>query len=133
MNLRSKKKLIARTLGVGADRIILGRPEDIKEAITRQDIRDLAASGIIIVKSEKGRKTIERKKSRKGKGNIRKVVGTRKESYINLTRKLRRYAKDLKAKNKINLEKYLELRKKIKSKEFRSLAYMQEYIKGASK
>ena len=74
MNLRSKKKLIARTLGVGTDRIILVRPADIKEAITRQDIRDLVTSNIIIIRDEKGRRTIERRTGRKGKGNIRKIV-----------------------------------------------------------
>ena len=49
------------------------------------------------------------------------------------TRKLRKYAKSLRSKGKISKEKYRELRKKIKSREFKSLAYMQNYIRGVEK
>ncbi len=58
MNLEKKKKLAARTLNVGKERIIFlkSRLEEIKEAITRQDIKDLHKDGAIIIKEEKGRK-----------------------------------------------------------------------------
>lgn len=128
MNLKSKKELIARTLNVGVNRILLNRAEDIKEAITRQDIRDLVASRSIIIKMEKGRKKVEKRKRRRGEGNVKKTIKERKKNYVRLTRKLRGFIKNMKKKNRISSEKYRELRKKIRGKEFKSLAYMQEHI-----
>ena len=54
MNLRKKKELIARTLKVGKDRItfVESRLEEIKEIITKQDVRDLVADKAIIIKEE---------------------------------------------------------------------------------
>ena len=93
MNLRNKKELIARTFGIGKKRIVFieSRKDEIKEAITKQDIRDLVASGAIILKKIKGRKKIERK-GRRSAGNIRKMAKKRKEEYVIITRKLRGYA-----------------------------------------
>lgn len=133
MNFRNKKKLIARTLNVGMDKIILNKPEDIKEAITRQDIRDLVASNNIIIRENKGRKKVHRISKRKSKGNIKKSVGSRKEDYMHLVRKLRRYVKVMKKSGKITKERHRELRKKIRSKEFKSLSYLQDYIQGKTK
>jgi len=50
MKLDLKKNLAAKTLKVGRDRVQFDntRLEEIKEAITRQDIRDLATSGAIM-------------------------------------------------------------------------------------
>ena len=43
MKLEGKKDLVARTLGVGKGRIVFNvqRLEEIKQAITKQDIKDL--------------------------------------------------------------------------------------------
>ena len=43
MNLQKKKELAARTLTIGKDRIMFNtsRLDEIKEAITKQDIKDL--------------------------------------------------------------------------------------------
>ena len=123
-NLRKKKKLIARTLGIGIGRIALGRKEELEEAITRQDIRDLAKAGVIKIKDEKGKK-----KRIKKKRKIRKKLGKRKRNYLNLARKLRAYLKNLKKSKRITRQEYYELRKKIKGKIFRSLAYLKEAIK----
>jgi len=50
MNLGKKKLLAARTLKVGKARIFFvdSRKSEIKEAITKQDIRDLKQDGAII-------------------------------------------------------------------------------------
>ena len=52
MNLKKKKILAAKTLGVGRNRIRLlkSRLDEIKEAITKQDIRDLKNDGAILIK-----------------------------------------------------------------------------------
>jgi len=57
MNLRAKKQLAANTLGVGKGRIIFvnERLEEIKEAITKQDMRNLQKDGAIIIREVKGR------------------------------------------------------------------------------
>ncbi len=53
MNLRKKKALAARTFGVGLSRIEFLEPrlDEIKEAITKQDIRDLYKDGAIRIKN----------------------------------------------------------------------------------
>ena len=68
MNLRGKKKLIARKLRVGIDKIILdeNRLGEIKEAITRQDIVDLANKGLIRIREARG----SRKKEKSGCGKM---------------------------------------------------------------
>jgi len=47
MNLKPKKKLAVKVLGVGAERIKFNseRINEIKEAITRQDIKELVKRG----------------------------------------------------------------------------------------
>ena len=130
MKLNKKKELAAKTLEVGKNRIIFekSRLEEIKEAITRQDIRDLVAGGAIKIRPVKGRKRKERKKSRSA-GNIRKKVNKRKQIYVKLTRKLRGYARELKGQGRINQEIYTILRRRIKAKMFRDKRHLQEYIK----
>lgn len=128
MNLAKKKKMIARTLGIGANRVVITSQGEIKEAITREDIRELAKQGIIKVKIIAGR----RKKARIGKreeGSIKKRTRNRKQSYVKLTRKLRDYIKNLKHREKISAEKYRETRKKIKARAFKSLARLTEALR----
>src|SRR3990167_6861646 len=67
MKLDKKKNLAAKTLGVGRDRVIfnINRLDEIKEAITKQDIRDLFSNGAIAVRDIKGRKAVKRRVSRR--------------------------------------------------------------------
>ena len=56
VNLRTKKKLVSRVVGVGLSRIKFDpeRSDDIADAITRQNVRSLITSGAITIKSAKG-------------------------------------------------------------------------------
>ena len=130
MKLDKKKELAAKTLCVGKNRIIFekSRLGEIKEAITRQDIRDLVAGGAIKINLMKGRRKNKRKKSRSA-GNIRKKVNKRKQEYVKLTRKLRRHITELKKHGRINQDAYSVLRKRIKAKLFRDKRHLQEQIK----
>lgn len=130
MNLRKKKELAKRTFGVGSNRIVFvkSRLEDIKEAITKQDLRDLMKDNAIIIKEINGRRKT-RKKAGKGAGNIRKKVRRRKRDYIMLTRKLRSHISHLKKNEKISAEDFKDLRKKIRNKIFRSKTHIKEYLK----
>lgn len=133
MNLRKKKILASRVLNAGIDRIRFNeeRLGEIKEAITKQDIRDLFQSGAISIKEIKGRRKIEKRKKR-GLGKIKKKVKMRKRDYVKIARKLRKYIYELRKQNKLNDKKYLETRNMIKNRVFKSKAGLQEYL-GASK
>ncbi|MFA5953776.1 MAG: 50S ribosomal protein L19e [Candidatus Pacearchaeota archaeon] len=131
MDLSKKKNLAARTLNVGKERIVFinARLDEIKEAITKQDIRDLTKDGAIIIKNVKGRKRIIKKKKKRSTGKIRKKVNTRKRDYIIITRKLRNYLKELRTQGKLSKEEIKELRKKIRNKEFKSKAHLKQILK----
>jgi large subunit ribosomal protein L19e len=135
MNLKKKKELSARTLGVGKNRIYFN-PEhltDIKEAITKQDIRDLYSEKIITIKPILGRKKREKRKTKIGFGHIKKKIRNRKQIYVKITRKLRGYLKELRNLKIIPQELYLELRKKVKTREFKSKASLREYLETTKK
>lgn len=130
MKLEAKKALVARTLNVGKNRISFNtaRLSELKEAITKQDIKDLKDSGAIHIKEKAGRKTLKKRKTRRRAGSIKKKVNKSKEEYMTLARKLRSYLSYLKKTNQIETEKYQELRKEIRARAFRSLANMKERI-----
>ena len=115
MNLRKKKLLAKRALNVGNARIIFlqSRLDEIKEAITKQDIKTLQKDGAIIIREIKGRRKIMKKKTKRGPGKRKKNVNTRKRDYIILTRKLRKHVADMKIKGIITKEEGTEIRKKI--------------------
>ncbi|MEM0465222.1 MAG: 50S ribosomal protein L19e [Candidatus Pacearchaeota archaeon] len=132
MNLKTKKILAAKTLGVGKNRIYFDpeRLSEIKDAITKQDIIALNQEGLIKIKPVKGRKKIEKRKRKRkrGPGKIKMKIKKRKQNYVKLTRKLRRYIKGLKQKGVIDRELYWEIRKKIKTKTFKSLSNLKEFL-----
>lgn len=129
MNLRKKKELAARTLKVGKKRIVFSnsRVNEIKEAITKQDIRDLKNDGAIYIKEIKGRTKVK-KVRKKGPGKIKKNVSKRKQNYVILTRKLRKYVSEMKRQEKISKEEFIDIRKKIRNKFFRSISHLKEHI-----
>ena len=136
MKLGKKKELAARTLKVGKERVVFveSRAKEIKEAITKQDIRDLVIDKAILVKEVKGRKKkVLTKKKRKSPGNIKRKVNVRKELYMIMTRKLRKYVKGMKSQGKLSKEQVEDIRKKIRNKAFKSLAHLKEHIGGIRK
>jgi large subunit ribosomal protein L19e len=135
MNLKKKKELAAKTLGVGKNRVVFN-PEalaEIKEAITKQDILTLFEEGIIAIKPIKGRAKVEKRKRKRGSGKIKKKIKHRKRDYVRITRKLRGHLRTLKSNNQISKEVYYELRKKIKMRAFKNMAYFREYIETVRK
>jgi large subunit ribosomal protein L19e len=131
MKLNKKKEMASRTLGIGKKRIVFvkDRLEEIKEAITKQDIRDLKNEGAIMIKEIKGRKKVIKKKKKRTPGNIRIKVKKRKQEYVIITRKLRKYIKELKKSGKIKKEEEIDLRKKIRNRKFNSLSGLKAYLK----
>jgi large subunit ribosomal protein L19e len=133
MDLKKKKALAVRALGVGAKRIKFLEPrlDEIKEALTKQDIRDLVKDGAIVIKNIGGRKTSTKKKKRRSVGNVRKKVNRRKEHYVALTRKLRKQLAQMGS--KLTKKEKTELRNKIKNKFFASGAEFKNYISGVKR
>jgi large subunit ribosomal protein L19e len=132
MNLGKKRNLAAKALDVGRNRIRFN-PEnlnEIKEAITKQDVKDLYTEGIITIKPIHGRRKEIKRKTRKGFGKIRRKIRNRKENYIKITRKLRKYLHELRNRDEIKDDVYWSTRRKIKMKYFKSRGHMQEYLIG---
>ena len=129
MNLAKKKALAAKVLGVGKERIIFlsSGLNEIKEAITKQDIRDLKNHGFILAKETKGRRKIA-KRGRRGRGNVKIKVDRRKKEYISTTRKLRGYVSYLVEQGKLSVEMRNDLLKKIRNRFFKSKSHLKEYL-----
>ena len=134
-SLKNKKELARRTLDAGKGRIVFvqSRLEDIKEALTKQDIRDLKDDGAIVIKEAKGRKKVIKRKTRKGPGKVRKKVNTRKQDYAIMTRKLRKYVAEMKKQGRLSPEEIKDIRNKIRNKSFRSKAHLKQHIGGLRK
>tara|TARA_Y100000310_G_C20597946_1_gene771473 strand:+ start:352 stop:951 length:600 start_codon:yes stop_codon:yes gene_type:complete len=130
MNLSKKKELAAKTLGVGKGRLQFKTENlnEIKEAITRQDIKQLHGEGIISIKPIKGRKKNVKRKHRRGPGKIKMKVNKRKQEYVKITRKLRAYAMSLRDRGVLDLELYKKIRNKIRMREFKSKAGMKDFL-----
>jgi large subunit ribosomal protein L19e len=136
MKLDKKKALAAKVLGVGKGRIIFVEPRlnEIKEAITKEDIRSLKADGAIMIKEIRGKKLRQNKKKiRKSPGNIKKNAKNSKREYMLITRKLRKYMYELRNKNLLTRDNVADLRKKIKNRYFKSKAQLKEYLKETGK
>ena len=134
MNLRKKKSLAMRALGLGKEKIVFitSRLDEIKEAITKQDIRDLKKDGAIVIKDKKGKRKVK-KKVKKSVGNVRKKVGKRKREYMLVTRKLRRYVAESKKQGVLTRDEVIEIRKKIRNRDFKSKANLKDYIENITK
>lgn len=130
MQLTKKKELAARVLGVGKARIyfVEAHLNEIKDAITRQDIIDLNKAGAIKIKDVHGRKTQEKRKNRRRTGKIKLRVNTTKQEYVKLTRKLRNYTRFLVKTNKIDKEKQMKIRKMIRAGRFKSKRHLNEIL-----
>lgn len=142
MKLDNQKKIAAQILKCSRKRIWLDpdRLSDIKEAITKVDIRSLIKEGAIIKKPKKGisrmraRKILVQKRkgrkkgygSKKGKRTARLC---RKESWINKIRAQRILLNELRDKKKISNKAYQELYIKAKGGFFRSRRHIMLYIK----
>jgi large subunit ribosomal protein L19e len=131
MKLDNKKRLASKALKIGKARIVLveSRLDEIKEAITKQDIKDLVKSGAIRIKPKKGRRKVEKRKTKRHEGKIKMKVSNRKQEYVKITRKLRAYAKELKNKGKLGPEEFKDIRKKISAKIFKSKSQLKDYLK----
>jgi len=141
MKLTLQKRLAASVLGCSEKRVAFdpARLEDIKEAITKTDIRLLIGEGAIREKPVKGvsrvrankRKTQKSKGLRKGEGSRKGKVTARaskKEKWIKKMRAQRKFLKQLKLKGLLKPDAFKELYTKSKGGFFRSTKHIKLYI-----
>jgi len=131
--LRLQKRLAARILKVGQSKIWIDPEsiEDVKNAITRSDIKKLIGKKVIKVKRDKLKLPKPKKKRKKGPGSRKGAKGARlskKEVWMSTIRPLRKMIKDLRDEEKITKTDYRKLYKLIKSGIFRSRSHLKLYL-----
>ncbi len=134
MKLDFQKRLAAKVAGVGLKRIKL-KPEfisEIKDAMTREDIKSLMAEGAIIVLDKKGisRARIKKNKkrgpgSRKGKATARY---SRKDKWIDKIRALRFYLQLLKKEEVVDKKLFRKLYNMASGGYFHSKRHLLLYL-----
>jgi large subunit ribosomal protein L19e len=143
LNLRSKRRLAAAVLGVGADRIIFD-PEAqdlIQDAITRSTIRGLVGMGAIKVAPIKG---VSRGRARtkkeggkaRGHGSFKGTMHSRKgkkEAWELRVRALRWRLSVARDRGEVNKELYKKLYGQVKGGQVRGVKHLYELIKEARK
>lgn len=141
MKLTSQRRIAAQLLKIGQNRVVFD-PEklsEIKEAITKADIRSLIGSKVIKAKPVRSisrlrvrkLKIQKRKGRRKGPGS-RKGTRTsrlsRKRRWILKVRTQRKLIKLLKEKGVITTKLYEDLYKKVTGNFFRSRRHIRLYL-----
>lgn len=140
VNLKTKKRLVSRVVGVGLSRVKFDpeRSDDIADAITRQNIRSLISAGAITIEPARGtsRGRAKFKRAQKGKrgttsGSKKGRKGARvgkKEVYVRKVRALRHRLKVAKDREEITNPEFWSLYKKIGGNTVRNIAHLRSLI-----
>lgn len=141
MNVKTQKRLAADVLKCSKKRVRLDNSKlsEIKESITKADLRGLIIDGTISKLQKKGSSRIRARKIKlqktkgrqKGHGSRKGKKGARtssKKVWINKVRKQREFLKSLKLKGMLSSEIYRQLYMKIKGGYFRSLRHLKLFI-----
>jgi large subunit ribosomal protein L19e len=137
VNLKAKKRLVARVTGVGIHRIRFDTDHltDIADAITRENIRSLITANTITIKSftgtSKGRaqtKKAQRNKRGTTQGSKQGTKGARvgkKTVYVAKVRALRRLLKIAKDRKDLTNPEFWTLYKKVGGNTVRNKAHLR--------
>ena len=140
VNLRAKKRLVSRIVGVGLHRVKFDNDhlDDITDAITRVNIRSLLTANTIkikrIVGTSHGRATlkkIQRRKRGTKQGSKKGRKGARvgkKRVHITKVRALRCRLKVSKDRKEITNKEFWELYKKVGGNTIRNVAHLRSLI-----
>lgn len=140
VNLRAKKRLVSRIVGVGIHRVKFDNDhlDDITDAITRVNIRSLLTANTIkikrIVGTSHGRATlkkIQRRKRGTKQGSKKGRKGARvgkKRVHITKVRALRWRLKVSKERKEITNKEFWELYKKVGGNTIRNVAHLRSLI-----
>ena len=137
VNLKAKKRLVARVTGVGIHRVKFDTDhlDDVADAITRENIRSLITAKKIKIKSivgtSKGRahtKKAQRNKRGTTQGSKQGTKGARvgkKEVYVAKVRALRRLLKTAKDRKDLTNPEFWILYKKVGGNTIRNKAHLR--------
>ena len=141
MKLNAQKRIAADVLNCGENRVYFDPYliDEIKMAITREDIRNLIKEGVIKKKYKKGisnfRKKLNHERKKKGRGTgLGKRKGKKgartpkKRAWIGRIRPIRRELKKLRNKKLITTANYRKLYKNAKGGMFHSVAHINRHI-----
>ncbi len=141
MMLGVQKRLAAGILGCSPKRVVFDpeRLAEIKEAITKTDMRALIEQGAIKMLPARGisksrTRFAQRQKMkdrRKGHGSRKGAAGARtntKTAWVNRVRLQRRYLKALRTGKLVSTSQFSEIYRKIKGGFFRSKRHMELYL-----
>jgi len=141
MELKLQKKLAAKILKRSPKRVVFdsGQLAEIKEGITRGDIRSLIKGKAIEGKQKKGISRFRAKKrQRQRKKGRRKGYGTRKGTknarlsfkgqWVDRIRKQRTFMKEVRDKEMITKQVYRNVYMKAKGGFFRSIRHLKMYM-----
>ena len=143
VNLRKKRELIARMLGIGTNRVKFepDKLDDIADSITREDLRSLVKRGTIWTTKVKGTsrgraktKQAIRKKSGLGPGSKKGKKTARmgkKSAYVTKIRSMRHHLKVMKDRNEINRQTFWLVYKKVDGGQVRSVSHLRDIVKQA--
>ena len=138
INIRKKRELVARILGVGVNRVRFepDKLEDVADSITRENLRALIKNGAIWTARRQGTsryraklKHTTRKKRGMGIGKTARVG--KKKLYITKIRGMRHHLKVLKDRNDIDRKTYWTLYKKANGGQVRTLAHLRDLVKAS--
>jgi len=130
-----QKRLAADILKVGQSRVVMNPEhlEDIKNAITRRDVKKMISKGYIKVRRGKiPRPKLYQKKKRRGPGSKKGSSGarlTKKERWMHTIRPLRKMLKELRDKGTLDTRTYRKTYLLVKSGMFRSRSHLRLYLK----
>jgi len=141
MNLTLQRRLASQILKCAPEKVKFNTEKlaDLKESITKADVKSMIAKGAITVKAtaESSRGRIRKVQAQKKKG-LRKGLGSRKgtanarsnekEVWMNKIRKQRDFLKQLRDKSKITPAIYQKLFRKAKGGYFRSQRHLKLYM-----
>ncbi len=144
MNYTPQKKIAAKILGVGVNRVWIDPEveEDLSLALTREDVRKLIADRVIrkkpIVGVSRGRARIlklqKQRGQRRGHGSRKGSKTARqpgKELWIKKIRSQRRYLRGLRDNQLITPAQYRQLYAKAKGNSYRSVSHLRNTINEA--
>jgi len=141
MNLKVQKRVCAQILKCGPSRIVFDETklDEIKEAITKADLKGLIDAELISKKKIKGvsrvrarKNAVQRRKGRrrgqgKRKGSL-KVRQGKKKTWMSQVRVQRNFVKMLRQKDLIDQPAFRTLYTKIKGGFFRSRRHIKVYM-----
>ena len=141
MQLGAQRRIAAQLMKCSESRVVFNpeRLDEVKEAITKSDIRGLIGDGVIKKRQEKGVSRVranhfaaQRAKGRSASHGNRKGRKTArlptKQAWMTRVRVQRGFLKELKQKNYLEVSTYRDLYGKVKSGFFRNKRHIKLYI-----